>query len=246
MVDQMSRLPGRRKHRTDYRHIADWLVPKPGAFEQCRYRKESFATIRFRKTIGPLKEQLGGSQGGRAPNPSFCIGLLCRCKELASKGSLGKKAPTDAFWPPPTIICRLLLTPATPRSVAWRLRIMSIWKRVEGIALRQRDPPLLMHLKKVLDFNFPNLRNSRLPVSQGSGQLPLLLLASYSNSPLQLSGPQPVVGTPCCENASKRRATGCNFDIVRQDIRYLGMSQGPSSATSAEIAGIIKSLQRGR
>src|ERR1022692_4924302 len=32
-VGQMPRLRGRRKHRVDYRHIIDWLVRKPGAFE---------------------------------------------------------------------------------------------------------------------------------------------------------------------------------------------------------------------
>src|ERR1035438_5219148 len=33
-VAEMPRLRGRQKHRVDYRHIIDWLVRKPGAFEQ--------------------------------------------------------------------------------------------------------------------------------------------------------------------------------------------------------------------
>jgi hypothetical protein len=41
-------LRGRRKHRVDYRHIIDWLVRKPGAFENYRYRDELFPTSRFR------------------------------------------------------------------------------------------------------------------------------------------------------------------------------------------------------
>jgi hypothetical protein len=32
-VEQMLRLRGRGKPRVDYRHIIDWLVRKPGAFE---------------------------------------------------------------------------------------------------------------------------------------------------------------------------------------------------------------------
>jgi hypothetical protein len=30
-------LRGRGKHRVDYRHIIDWLVRKPGAFENYRF-----------------------------------------------------------------------------------------------------------------------------------------------------------------------------------------------------------------
>jgi hypothetical protein len=37
--------------------------------------------------------------------------------------------------------------------------------------------------QKLLDTVFPNLRDSPLPVSQGSGQLPLPLLANRSNPP---------------------------------------------------------------
>jgi hypothetical protein len=50
-VEQVPRLRGRRKHRVDYRHIIDWLVRKPGAFERYRYRDELFPTSRFRMTF---------------------------------------------------------------------------------------------------------------------------------------------------------------------------------------------------
>ena len=39
-VEEMPRLRGRRRHRVDYRHIIDWLVRKPGALENYRYRDE--------------------------------------------------------------------------------------------------------------------------------------------------------------------------------------------------------------
>lgn len=55
-VEQMSRLRGRGKHRVDYRHIIDWLVRKPGAFSNYRYREELFPTSRFRMAWDTLRE----------------------------------------------------------------------------------------------------------------------------------------------------------------------------------------------
>jgi hypothetical protein len=62
---EMPRLRGRQKHRVDYRHIIDWLVRKPGAFENYRYRDELFPTSRFRMTFDLLEEQLGRHQGSK-------------------------------------------------------------------------------------------------------------------------------------------------------------------------------------
>jgi len=64
-VAEMPRLRGRQKHRVDYRHIIDWLVRKPGAFEHYRYRNELFPTSRFRMTFDLLEEQLGRHQGSK-------------------------------------------------------------------------------------------------------------------------------------------------------------------------------------
>lgn len=55
-VEQFPRLRGRSKHRVDYRHIIDWLVRKPGAFENYRYRDELFPTSRFRIAWDVLRE----------------------------------------------------------------------------------------------------------------------------------------------------------------------------------------------
>ncbi len=55
-VEQLPRLRGRGKHRVDYRHIIDWLVRKPGAFTNYRYREELFPTSRFRMTWDALRE----------------------------------------------------------------------------------------------------------------------------------------------------------------------------------------------
>lgn len=64
-VEQMPRLRGRRKHRVDYRHIIDWLVRKPGAFENYRYRDELFPTSRFRMVFDVLQCQLGRPKGSK-------------------------------------------------------------------------------------------------------------------------------------------------------------------------------------
>jgi hypothetical protein len=55
-VEQLPRLRGRGKHRIDYRHIIDWLVRKPGAFENYRYQEELFPTSRFRMAWDALRE----------------------------------------------------------------------------------------------------------------------------------------------------------------------------------------------
>ncbi len=50
------RLRGRKKHAINYRHIIDWLVRKPGAFENYVYREELFPTSRFRMAYDVLRE----------------------------------------------------------------------------------------------------------------------------------------------------------------------------------------------
>jgi hypothetical protein len=64
-VDELPRLRGRGKHRVDYRHIIDWLVRKPGAFENYRYRAELFPTSRFRMAWDALREVAPGRANKR-------------------------------------------------------------------------------------------------------------------------------------------------------------------------------------
>jgi hypothetical protein len=47
-VEQLPRLRGRGKHKIAYRHVIDWLVRKPGAFADYRYRADLFPSSRFR------------------------------------------------------------------------------------------------------------------------------------------------------------------------------------------------------
>jgi hypothetical protein len=64
-VEELPRLRGRGKHRVDYRHIIDWLVRKPGAFENYRYRSDLFPTSWFRLAYDALREEQGPKQGAR-------------------------------------------------------------------------------------------------------------------------------------------------------------------------------------
>ena len=54
-IETMPRLRGEGKHRIQYRHIIDWLVRKPGAFDNYRYREELFPTHRFRMAYDWLR-----------------------------------------------------------------------------------------------------------------------------------------------------------------------------------------------
>src|SRR3990172_10620910 len=64
-VESLPRLRGEGKHRIDYRHIIDWLVRKPGAFENYRYRDELFPTSRFRMAYDLLKQEHSVARASR-------------------------------------------------------------------------------------------------------------------------------------------------------------------------------------
>jgi hypothetical protein len=57
VVEKLPRLRGADNYRINYRHIIDWLVRKPGAFANYRYRSELFPTSHFRVAYDILREQ---------------------------------------------------------------------------------------------------------------------------------------------------------------------------------------------
>ena len=61
---QMPRLRGRGKRHIDYRHVIDWLVRKPGAFADYRYREEMFPGSHFRMAYDELSI-VGGTSRSR-------------------------------------------------------------------------------------------------------------------------------------------------------------------------------------
>ena len=56
-VERIPRLRGEHRHRICYRHIIDWLVRKPGAFENYRYRDDLYPTTRFRMAWDTLAKE---------------------------------------------------------------------------------------------------------------------------------------------------------------------------------------------
>ena len=56
-VDEFPRLRGENGHRVNYRHVIEWLVRKPGAFENYRYREDMFPSSLFRMAYDALKKQ---------------------------------------------------------------------------------------------------------------------------------------------------------------------------------------------
>ena len=56
-IRSLERLRGQGKHKIQYRHVIEWLLRKPGAFENYRYREDLFPTSRFRMAYDWLKER---------------------------------------------------------------------------------------------------------------------------------------------------------------------------------------------
>ena len=56
-VERLPRLRGKQGHLIQYPHIIEWLVRKPGAFANYRYRADLYPTSRFRRACDLLEEQ---------------------------------------------------------------------------------------------------------------------------------------------------------------------------------------------
>jgi hypothetical protein len=65
LVENIPRIRGGNKHHIQYRHIIDWLVRKPGAFENYKYRSDLFPTSRFRVAYDSLCERHSDSGAGK-------------------------------------------------------------------------------------------------------------------------------------------------------------------------------------
>jgi hypothetical protein len=55
-VETIPRLRGKNGHLVQYRHVIDWLVRKPGAFADYRYRTDMFPSTRFRAAYDSLAQ----------------------------------------------------------------------------------------------------------------------------------------------------------------------------------------------
>jgi hypothetical protein len=76
LVETMKRLSGESKHRINYRHIIDWLVRKPGAFENYRYKEDLFPSSWFRMAYDWLRSHMT-----LQANRQYVRILYCAAKE---------------------------------------------------------------------------------------------------------------------------------------------------------------------
>lgn len=60
VVARIERLHGTHRARINYRHVIGWLVRKPGAFANYRYREELFPGVVFRRAFDTLTEARPG------------------------------------------------------------------------------------------------------------------------------------------------------------------------------------------
>ena len=84
-IEKIPRLRGEGNHRIQYRHIIDWLVRKPGAFEHYRYREDLFPTHRFRIAYDALKRKNPSRAGKEYVKILY---LAARENEAATDGAL--------------------------------------------------------------------------------------------------------------------------------------------------------------
>ena len=64
-IERLPRLRGKNGHYINYRHIIDWLVRKPGAFKNYRYKEDLFPTSQFRIAYDLLCSRHGSKQGNK-------------------------------------------------------------------------------------------------------------------------------------------------------------------------------------
>ena len=116
MESAIPRLRGEGRHAINYRHMIDWLVRKPGAFENYRYREDLFPTSRFRMAYDAMKVL-----SGARPEKEYLriLELAARVNEAAVDEAL--RALIDQERPisfeAVEILARTGQTPAAPREV---------------------------------------------------------------------------------------------------------------------------------
>jgi len=64
-IEVLPRLRGENGHCINYRHVIDWLVRKPGAFTNYRYKDDLFPTSQFRIAYDLLCSEHGSKRGNK-------------------------------------------------------------------------------------------------------------------------------------------------------------------------------------
>lgn len=102
-VERLPRLHGNDDHRIDYRHIIDWLVRKPGAFANYRYRSDLFPTSHFRIAYDVLRERCPVRADKEYLRILYCAAyeseelVDCALRRMLADGSTVSAASTEAL-----------------------------------------------------------------------------------------------------------------------------------------------------
>lgn len=109
VVERMPRLLGSKQHRINYRHLIRWLVRKPGAFENYRYRDELFPSLTFRRAFDTLRERVPGSA-----TIEYLRVLLLAANTLESDVVTALELILDAGEVPTSRVVEELVAPRAP------------------------------------------------------------------------------------------------------------------------------------
>lgn len=133
-METVSRIRGEYKYAINYRHIIDWLVRKPGAFEQYRYRQDLFPATTFRLVYDRLRQETPA----RADKQYLGILHLAarrseRDVENVLRHLLEKDTPIT-----PDAVCTLLETQGMEKTVP-DIRIPTIPLSVYDVVLNRKE-----------------------------------------------------------------------------------------------------------
>jgi len=102
----MPRLTGEHSHAINYRHIIEWLIRKPGAFAQYRFRGDLFPSLRFRRAYDRLCEVCSPRSADmeymrilRQAARSMQSDVENVLEELEQRGIVPRWAALMEFWP---------------------------------------------------------------------------------------------------------------------------------------------------
>lgn len=94
-VEELPRLRGRNQHQVNYRHVIDWLVRKPGAFTDYRYRADLFPSSLFRVAYDRLKSQSAVSAARADKQYLKILELAAKESESLVEAAIGHLADLD-------------------------------------------------------------------------------------------------------------------------------------------------------
>ena len=121
LIERLPRLRGHDQHRIEYRHVIDWLVRKPGAFANYRYRSDLFPTSRFRIAYDTLVAAKG-QQGER----EYLRLLQLAAKETQAGVDAALRTLLDQERPVSTAAVERLLRAATAIRPATEVRVTPV------------------------------------------------------------------------------------------------------------------------